>query len=533
MAFTGLIATFPVGLTGFNGSRNMSKLGPGHFSYVEGVDIDGGVLVKDGGASKLNAVAMGGAVLAGRNWSPVPGANHDIVVLSNGTMRKDVGLGTFPTLLGSVGVPTVFPPFFVRAGGEKVGSTRKLFVFNEAQQLQYISGTADVLTTVVPPADWSGSFPIFGVQHNQRLWAGGNGSDPHRIYYSQTGRHTDFLGVVDPLDGTPGSLAIYPGEGDQLVGGISFRGLLILFKYPTGIYVVDTRDPTVANWRVDKLNDAVGVASPHCLVQISNDVILLDNGGNFHVMSTVTDFSDIRTSDIGQSSVMGPFMRENVGLTDIRKAMGVWYAAKAKAWFMVPLAGSTFNNLRIVVDFNDANAGPRYLLSRRDEGPALWMRPDTIGVRRPTLGDPDGFVWLMDRESRNKDGVAYTMAFDTSENDFGFLDPQLAPRTKNGDFLEIVADLVRNTTLTVTPTWDGFVGQPIVFNIGSSGAALGSFILDTDVLSSTGIVISRGKLDGQGRRLKLSVVNDILDDELRLAEVRVGFKVADERIRYE
>jgi len=511
----------------------MSKLGPGHFSYVEGTDIDAGVLIKDGGAIKLNAVAMAGDVLAGVNWSPTPGSNHDIVVLSNGTMRKDIGAGTFPTLLGSVGVPTVFPPFFVRAGGEKVGATRKLFVFNEAQALQYISGTADVLSTAVPTADWAASPPIFGVQHNNRLWAGGNGSDPHRIYYSQNGNHADFLGTAIPGDGTVGSLAIYPGEGDQLVGGLSFRGLLILFKYPVGIYVVDTRDPVIANWRVDRLNGAVGLASPHCIVQISNDVIILDNGGNFHVMSTVTDFSDIRTSDIGQNSNMGPFMRENVGLTNIRKAQGAWYAAKAKAWFMVPLAGSTTNNLRILIDFNDANAGPRYLLSRRDEGSSVWMRPDTIGVRRPTLGDPDGFVWLMDREERDKDGLAYDMVFETSENDFGFLDPQLAPRTKNGQYLEVVADLVRNTTITITPSWDGFLGSPIVFNIGSTGAALGSFILDTDVLSATGIVVVNRRLDGQGRRLKLRMENTILDDEVRIAEIRVGFGVADERIRYE
>lgn len=528
MAFRGLIATIPVGLQGFNGSKNASKLGPGHFGYVEGVDIDGGVLVKDGGAQKLNTVALGAPskVMAGINWSPVPGNSDDIVFLGNGELRKDTGAGTFPTLLATLGIPTLFPPFFVRAGGEIVGATRKLFVFNEAAQVRVISGTASAATAITgPPADWGAAFPIFGCQHGNRLWGGGNANDPHRLYYSTIASHQDFTSAG------AGTLSVFPGEGDQLVGAISFRGLLVCFKYPQGVYLVDTRDPSVANWRVDKLNGAIGAASPWCIVQISNDVLLLDSYGNFHLMSTVTDFSDIATSDVSRPQNIGPFMRANVSLTNMRKAMGAWYSAKAKAWFMVPLSGSSNNDLRIVVDFNEASAGARFYLSRRDIGPSLWTRPDSLGVRRPTLGDNVGFIRTMDEEERNKDGVAYLMYFETSENDFSFVDPQLGPRTKNGQFIEITSDLVRNSVLTVTPVWDGFIGNPIIFQLGSAAAALGSFVLDADMLSASGLITAQERLEGQGRRLKLIVSNPDLDDEVRISEIRVGFTVADERIR--
>jgi hypothetical protein len=523
-----------VGLQGFNGSKNASKLQPGNFGYVEGVDIDGGVLIKDGGASKLNATTLGAVrVMAGINWSPAPGNDNDVVFLSNGTLKKDTGAGTFPTTLESgLGVPTLFPPFFVRAGGEAVGSTRKLFVFNEAAQVRRISGTANTSAAIaVPPADWASSFPICGCLHVNRLWGAGNASDPHRLYYSQPGNHQDFVGTVTPADGAAGNLAVYPGEGDQIVGMISFRGLLVVFKYPQGIYLVDTRDPAIANWRVDKLSGAVGACSPWCIVPISNDVVVLDSYGNFHLMSSVTDFSDIATSDVSRPQNIGPFMRANVGLTNMRKAMGLWYSAKAKAWFMVPLAGSSNNNLRILVDFNDAASGARFYLSRRDIGCSLWTRPDSLFVRRPTLGDDAGFVWTMDEEARDKAGAAYLMYMETAETDFSFLDPQLAPHTKNGQYIEIVSDLVRNSKINIIPVWDGALGDPILFELGSAAAALGSFVLDVDALSASGTVTANKRLPGQGRRLKLIISNEELDDEVRISEIRVAFTVADERLQ--
>jgi len=528
MAYRGIVATLPVGLTGFNGSRNASKLAPGDFSFCEGTDVDGQVLIKDGGATKLNSSALGAPskVLAGTNWSPSVGSDHDIVVLGNGQIRKDTGAGTWPTLLNTISAPSVFPPFFVRAGGESLGSTRKLFIFTESAQVQMLSGTNNTCAAITtPPADWASSFPIGGVQHANRLWGFGNGSDPHRIYYSTTGNHQDFTGSGS------GTFSVYPGEGEQIVAALSFRGLLIVAKYPNGLYVIDTRDPDFTLWRVDKLNSAVGACSPWCMLQISNDILLLDNGGNFHIMSAVTDFSDISTSDVGRAQNLGPFMRANVSLTAMRKAMGMWYAAKSKAWFMVPLLGSVDNNLRIVIDFNDATAGPRFYLSRRDIACSLWSRPDVSKVRRPTTGDDVGFVRTMDTETRNKDGALYRMEFDTAEMDFSSVDPQLSGHVKNGQYLEITADLVRNTMIQVTPTWDGFIGTPFFVIVGSLGAALDNFVLDTDALSASGTVTTHDRLVGSGRRLKLSMLNTVLDDEVRISEIRVGFTVSDERIR--
>ena len=528
MAYRGEIITLPVGLQGFNGSRNPSILGPGHLSYVEGVDIDSGVIIKDGGSEKLNSSALGAPskVLAGINWTPVPGTDNDVVVLGNGDVLKDGGNGAFGTTLVNVNTPTVYPPFFMVAGGESVGSDRKLLLFSEAHQVKAVDGTGNSMSDIsTPPSDWSSDFPIFGVQHANRVWAGGNPSDPHRIYYSTTTDHEDFQGSGS------GSLSIYPGEGHQLVAGISFRGLLILFKYPRGVYVVDTRSSTVSEWQVQKLTVATGAVNAHCVFQISNDVLYLDNGGNFHLLSGTNDFGDIRTSSISVLSDLGPFMRSNVSLTEIRGSMGVWYPSRSKAWFAVPRIGSVDNDLRIVIDFDEIQQlGPRFLLHRRDVIKSIWMRPEADGVERPAIGDDSGFVWLMDQEERNKDDSAYDMELETSLNDFSFANPDFAPRAKNGQYLEVVADVINQTSITVTPSWDGVEEDPFVMTLGTTSAALGSFTLDTDMLSESGISVARNKLFGQGRRLKLKILNNSKDEEVRISEVRAGLTISDERV---
>lgn len=527
MAYRGETVSLPVGAQGFSGSRNPSKMGPGHFSYVEGVDYDGGVLVKDGGAEPLNAVELGSgaAVLSGTNWSPSGGLNHDIVFLDTGDVLKDTGAGDFATTVATgLDEPTVYPAVFTAGGGETVGAVRKLFMYSDANQVQVLPGTTDVMADIADPAaDWTAAFPIGGCMHDLRHWAFGVATDPHRLYYTPVGDHEDFVGAGS------GTLSIYPGEGEIIVGAISFRGLLLVFKRPAGIYVVDTRDPTIANWRVERLNNAVGVAGPAALAQISNDLLMLDNGGNFHLMSAVQDFGDINTSNIGQISDISTFMRAETSLANLQKAVGTWYAARSKAWFMVPQVGSVINNLRIVIDFADPQVGPRFTLSRRDVGLSLWMRPNAQGVKKPTLGDDEGFVWLMDEEERNKDGEAYDFAFDTADTDLSFAEPSLASKSKNGQFLEIVADVVNESELNVTPLWDGQPATPINFSFGGAGVPLGSFTLDVDALAAAGIVTVRRKLDGSGRRIKLMAENSALDDEVRVSEFRLSFTVGDER----
>jgi len=376
-------------------------------------------------AAYTNLIPPGSVVVSGINWDPVSGARHDVVFLSNGNVQQDPsGAGTFATIM-TTGLTNVRepPPCFVPAGGEAVGGNRKLFMFSSPNQVQVAIGAASTMAAIgAPAADWAaGAFPTFGVLHGARMFAGGNGSDPHRIYYSTLTNHGDFTGAGS------GTLAIYPGESERLVGGISFRGALILFKYPFGIYIINTSSLTPGEWSVARMTRAVGTLSQHSIVQIENDIFYMDHVGNIHSLRATQEFGDFNTSDISKVATLEPFIRNDINRSAIRRVQGAWYAAKKQAWFCLPRIGSLDNDLRLIIGLEQVDEQgqpglPRFFMSRRDVCVSLWMRADANLIPRPTIGDNNGFIWRLDDLSRNKNGEAYPIRFETANTDLSFLE---------------------------------------------------------------------------------------------------------------
>lgn len=529
MAYRGSVIRLPVGSLGFSGSRNPTQLDAGHFEEVDSVSLDGGLIQKEGGTSRFVASAQGFSIDSGISYSPAAGLERQAIFSGTGTIRKyDPGTGNFSISMASGLNATRDPPaYFMMGGGEAVGSPRTLFMFSSVNQVRAVDGDGIVMTAITtPPADWAGAgnFPTFGVLHEGRLWGGGNANDPHRMYYSRASDHQDF-------SAPGGTLSVHPGEGERLVGGISFKGLLILWKYPRGVYAINTQDPSPLGWRVERLSSAVGGVSQHLIVPIDNDTIYLDPGGNIHLLSATNAFGGVESSNISQKSDLAEYMRTQIDLTRLIRCVGVWYGTKQQAWFTLKQLTETDVNTRLVVDYSNPQAGPRFLKSSRDQINSMWMRPDAVGVNKPIYGDQAGLIYLMDRDARNKDGAAYTMLFSTANTDFAFADPILATKNKNGDFLEIIFEPQGDWDLAVQIFWDDTPGPPMLFTMGGDGAPLGSFILDTDVLASLAIKSIRKRMAGSGRRFRLEAQQTGLNQNVALSDFYVSLRVGDEKQR--
>ena len=541
MSFRGITALLPIGQLGFTGTKNPSQAEPGHFTYTDGAELEGGIIRKEGGADKLNATALDDGVdpvviVSGIGWSPDGSTSQLVVFTSNGDILGDDGTGAFATTI-ETGLTDARepPPSWAIGGGETVGEPPKLFMFSATNQVEVIHGdtptTGAAITT--PPADWAaGEFPIFGVAHANRIFAGGNLSDPHRLYYTGVADHE-----VYSSGGGGGTISIYPGDGQRLIGGISFRGALILWKYPTGIYIVNTSDPTPANWTVARMTRAVGSISQHTIVQIENDVLYLDRIGNIHALGATNEFGDVNTSNIGERNALGPWLRENINQAALKKSAGIWYPSKRQAWFAMPQLGSTENNIRIMLGFEPQTqeGAPvfRPFLSRRDEPVCMFTFPDDDGIERPHIGDPDGFVWKLDTPTYNKDGLGYLIDFETGGIDFSYLDPILHYKWKNGAFLEINYEPQGAWNLDVEIYWDDRLRQVIVFPMGFVGGTLDSFTLDTDVLGADSVKTARRRVVAGGRRFKLKASNSGVGENVVLAEFHLAFTVGDERVASE
>lgn len=527
MTFTGLIAELPLGSAGQTGNINQSQIRPDQLITANNITYEAGTLQKEGGTAKYNSTVLSGApsVLGGHDWDHDGGTQRQVVLADDGTLQKDDGAGSFTTTLKSgLSVGDVIPNF-VEGGKEAAANDRKLFIFTAKNIVQILAAngvtTSDLAT---PPADWSGtSQPSFGLNHEDRIWGGGNSNDSHRLYFSDTTNHEDFTG------GISGTISIFPGEGEKLVAAVSFKGVIIAFKFPSGIYVVDTTNVTVANWKVKRLTNKLGSVSSRSVVLIDDDILYLDQAANVHLIGSTREFGDFRSSALSDIADYGPFIRNNVNLGQLAKIQSVFYEAKREVHVAIAGTGSTVNNRRLVVDFNRPDL-PRFRFSDRDTAVSLWLKKDSNGVERLTMGDNVGFVFDLDKDSRSADGVGYNGEFRTANDDLSHLDPRFGTIRKEGKFLELVVEPTGDFDLSVDIFWDDEVHQTIQFNLGTGGATLGTFVLDTDKLAGDKVLNKKRRITGGGRRFSMAARNSGNAQDFSVARAFLHFKPGNESL---
>jgi len=524
MSYAGHIIELPVGSDGLTGTKNLSQAKPQQLLQATNLTYENGTLQKEGGTALYSSgaiISTGTSILAGVDWNPSEGVQRQIIVAGTGRVLRDTGGGTFPTVMVSGLNFTDTVPVFVEGGAEAQGNPRLLFLISKKNAIRTCSGDSTTMKVLVSgAADWTGSDqPVSGMIHENRLWA----CKDHRWYYSKTTNHKSFV------SGDAGQLNVYPGEGEELVGGISFKGVIVTWKKPLGLYVIDTSSTTIANWRVTRLTGAIGGFSPYSAVIIDDDILFMDNGGNLHLISTVTEFGDVGSRNLSQMADLGPFIRENFNLAHLDIVRSVYYSAKRQAHIAMASLGSSVNNRRLVVDFNRLDI-PRFSVSTRDVCQSLWLKKDANNIPRPVYGNNTGDVFLMDQEVRTHDGAGYNGQFQTPHTDLSFADQTLGTKRKMGDFLELVVEPKGDWNLNVDILWDGAIRDTVTFNMGETGATLGSFILDTDVLGGDQVLNKKRRITGSGRRISLQGRNSAVGEDFSVAKMYLHFRVSDERL---
>ena len=486
MSYQGLIVPVPLGQAGLTGTTSLTRLDPGHLTvFRNGAYLPGGI-AKEGGSAKLNstAIVLNTAVLAGHDWWPSATVQRAVVVMADGTIRKDDGAGgAWTTLASGIGGLSLSPPpVMVEAGAEAAGRARKLFIFGGAVNPHVLPGDSagPIAQIAFPPSDWAPPIvPIAGTVHVGRLWGWGNSNDPHRLYYSAVTDHEDFRTASGA-----GSLSVFPGDGGTLEAAVSFKGLLVAWKRPRGIYVVDTAGPDPAQWSVQRLTGEVGIAGPRAFALLEDDVIFLDASGQIQLLSAVQATGGLATTNLVQAAELGPFLRSTFDQARLRSVQAIYYAHKREVHFAWTRAGSSVvNDARLVLDLSATP--PRFRTADKDVCGSLWLRRDTDGIPRPAAGDNVGFVWLLDRAIALRDGTSYATEARTIPLDFAFADPALGPALKNLDFVELVAEPLGGSILLDLYA-DGRFRQSLVFDLTSSvGDPLGtSTILNSWTLKS-------------------------------------------------
>lgn len=517
--YRGQIAEIPLGLEGLTGFKN--QLRPTQLIRANNVTYQDGTLRKEGGASNLTDSALADNAIGLHDFFPTSAQQRTIAVLDDGSILKDsAGAGTFgDSLVTGLTVDAATVPVFVEGGAETASDNKKLFIYTGLNQLKVLDGDGSSVADVAnPAADWSSSYPKGGCIHKNLHWAFG-GADRHRVYYTTATDHENFSGG--------GSISVYPGEGDEIVGIISFRRLLIVFKRPVGVYIIDTSNVTEANWRVDRLTKSLGCASQNAFQVTDNDIVFMTPDGKIHSLNAIEEFGDVGSSDLTGAQGIDVVIRDIADLSGFNQVRSVYYPKKKELHFAFRGIGSLVNNRRLVIDW--LLGAPRFRVSDRDECRSLALFKDTDGLYVPMYGNDDGHVVLMDRDTRSFNGVGFNGEFQTPHLDFNYLEPTLGTKNKYGEFLELVVDPKGNWNLNVDVYWDGELTDTVTFNMGITGASLGSFTLGTHRLAGDLTLNKKRRIVGGGKRLSLVFRNSGDGEDFSIARVYVHMKIGDER----
>lgn len=506
----------PCGLGTLNGSRSPRLIQDGDLLISETLTYEHDTWQKAGGRLPINTTPISGSPSVIWLWDffasstsiqELVAATSDgnLITVGTGGIVKTLqtGLGTNKMTVGAEGAS---------------GTTKGLYIVNGNAEMQLYTGGLTAAAIANPAADWASNKPTWVFAHKNRMFAGGNNNDRHRAYGSLTTDHGDYASVGAI------SLNIFPGEGEGLMGGISWRGRAYFFKYPRGIYYLIDTDASTANWYLSKLSDSVGLASPAGIVQIEDDGLFLSTDNFVHALSAVTEFGDAVASAILPMQI-GPFIRENMNQGRAGRVQARYDGLKRKAYFALSGLGSQVNNELLWLDMHQRD-NPQYGFSSRDTCEALGMRRDPVSMLLyPILGNDSGTVSRIDTDARNNDSAAYTGRYRTKEI-------ELLPRgLARANLAEIEVNFVPqgNYNLNLDVYRDGVLSQTVTFEQSGVGGVLGSFVLGTDALGTETVANKRKAITGDCRRIMLEGYNENADENFSVVSHIVKFTPGNDR----
>lgn len=524
MAYTGQIATIPLGQIGLLTDVAPGEVPRGALIRANNVSYETGLLTKATGSLRYNTQVLPAGIVALFDWWPDPSTQRLIAACTDGKIYRDIGDRVFSGAVAIASGLNLLTPrsMFVEGGNEIAGRTKKLFYFSKSNQVKVLDADGVTFATIDDPAaDWvTPNFPTVGLVHQNRLWA----FMGQRAYASDTANHEDF-------DTNYLTQNIFPGEGGEIVGCHVFKGRLFAFKEGGFVYYLDDSDADSDLWFWRKLASNFGLVSPHGIVEIGDDMIAVNESGSPISYNAVQALGDIESADLLRLMQIEDYYRNSTSLAGIDVLHSIYYEAKKQAFWTTRTSYRTTNNALLHVDFNKQT--PRVAIWSKDAADCLTMRKDINKIKRPIYGSSDGYVYLMDREDRLVGGAAFTGEFKTGHMDFRFLDEKLAEKNKLYDFLSVEFKPQGSWNLEVDVYIDGTFSETINYLMDVRDDGLGSFTLGGastgDPLGRTETQTIRRPLHGSGRRISFICRQSGSNQNFAVASLAVGFRVSAEQ----
>ena len=519
MAWDGVpVIELVLGRHGLAVRRNGNLLPLGSFKKLRNATLEDDSVRTAAGATPLGAAIGALTIQAGIDYWSDLSTQRTVVALSDGSIRKDDGTGNSWATLASGLSTTGTVPFFAIGGRELVNRNRKLFYCDRVNAVQVLAADgASTAALARPPADWNGTNqPAWLAPHERWLFGGGNANAPKMIYRNWSDDHEDFLSF-------PWFYHV-AGDYERLTAGLSFKGGLLVWGYPRGVWFLDTQDLDDKRWRAVRVGQA-GAAGPACVVRIENDVLWVAPDGSLHLISATNATGSARAQDIAWAQ-LGTFLIDNLNLAQLATAQWVYYGHKQKALLACHGLGGTIKNRCVEFDVSRTqDLGGRYIFHDRHRNEALFLRK-VLEIETPHFGDAAGQVWTMDRAARSDNGAGYTFEWRTNDIDLSAAIPRWAGRLKNGRFIQLEYDPRSSGTHTIDIYRDGVVRQQVTFTLSAGPTTLPATLPFT--LNDAVLTMTRPKpLLGQARRWAFGGVSSVSGMDVSVTKLVLGFESAE------
>jgi hypothetical protein len=492
-----------------------------HYERADNVIYEvGGQIRKFGGAEKINAQALTGAVTGMYDYWFGGGSlgftQKFIATSANGKIWKDDGDGVFDDITGAATITNNAIPVF--------GTATNLLIIAFHTRNPILQWTGAGVVSALSSAPLGKGF----VFHGNRGWIW----DGSILYYSAYGDVTDWTGM------DTGNFVIDAGDGDEIVGCASHtRSNLIVFKGPnTGsIHTISGTAPSGADAYVkDVVCRGLPLQSPHGLIQLGDGDLAFMTPRGLHLLSTVFQYGNFAPKDI--TRYLRRHFRELISRANMNATWGVDYKEKNCLLWATTTVGATRNDQMFGMSYTrlaEDNWKP-FTVTRECYSMAIRKNP-TTKIDEVVTGSADGFVRRQDINLRSLDGITpYTYNLTSPRLLIGTVDAAGKPRGDMPGVLESIyvrSESTGDYTLYGSFSRDNLPAETYGFALGET---IGDFVLGTSILGvgrlgtndAMEIAYSNPSAVGECRSLKFTLLQGGLDQDANLLEMGIEYTPA-------
>ena len=509
MSFIGQLYRFVLNGS-FNGNENLDQIPAGDFTDgSRNTNVHNGGLEKRGGTAHVNGTPITGtpACLGGGQLIKLgTGTSHIYFAGDDGKVYRDYA----SILTGrSASAKTHFSAL-----------DDKMFICNGYDGVQVDTGSS-VAAITTPAADWTGTnqptkVVVHGRGASRRAFAWGVTGKEERVYFSSLGDFEEFSG------GTSGYIDVNVTDGYGVIDCMSIDENLLM-RTRKQDYWLDDSDSNIANWGHFKAGWLGGVHSPRLNIRVLNDVYTMSSDGEIYTVSRAEQIRNYKQASIARPFFIHNWIKENIDLTlidDFHMSFDPKIQA-IKIWMI--RQGETQCDTALCYYIHEARwSTPHDARDNRDasgyEAAASWTVIAGTGDEALYTGDYNGQVWKLEETLKSDEGNAYESIALTSWLDFE--QPGLEKRSKYG-----VLHYISRGDYDIGLKWwvDGAQQSTATVTLEASGAILGSFVLDTDVLASLEVTKKEFNLGDEGERFRFQISNDGAGEDFFLSHMIIPF----------